>query len=68
MSININFGESSYNSFRSMSFYSQSCLVPPPRATPGAKSYIRMRGSNIAKMIEGNVRNPKMYTFFFPSI
>ena len=41
-------------------FSSESCCVPPPRDAPGALSYIWTMGSDIAKMKEGDLRNPKM--------
>ena len=46
------------------SYSSVSWWGPPPWDAPGAKSYIRTRGSDIAKMKEGDLRNPKIYIFF----
>ena len=51
-----------------MEFSSESCWGPPPRDAPGAKSYIYNWGSNMAKMIEGHLRIPKMYDFMFTFI
>ena len=51
-----------------MEFSFESCWGPPPRDAPGAKSYIYNWGSNMAKMIEGDLRIPKMYNFIFTII
>ena len=41
---------------------------PSPRDAPGAKSYIYNWGSNMVKMIEGDLRIPKMYNLIFTII
>ena len=38
------------------------------KKAPGAKTYISTRWSDITKMIEGDLRNPKMHTFIFTII
>merc|ERR1712082_597678 len=67
MIINIKFGVNNFISFF-LSHSSESWCIPPTRDIPDAKSYICNRGSNMAKMIEGDLRNPKMHNFIISII
>ena len=50
------------------SFLLRAAGDPPTRDAPGAKSYIYNWGSNMVKMIEGDLSIPKMYNLIFTII
>ena len=47
------------------SFLLRAAGDPPPRDAPGTKSYIYNCGSNMAKMIEGDLRISKICNLIF---
>ena len=68
MIIHVKFRISIFVIFFFLSHSSESWCAPEIWCAPGAKSYIRTRGSDHAKKIVLDLRNPKMDRNFFTII